>query len=75
MKNKKMSLLFLFFTILMSMVSGNSYAYDFAVENDDGVTFYYNYINDGKDLEVVGVALFFEAYKSDIQPVKRAARH
>ena len=56
MKNKKMSLLFLFFTILMSMVSGNSYAYDFAVENDDGVTFYYNYINDGKDLEVVGAS-------------------
>ena len=29
-----------------------SLAYDFGVENADGVTIYYNYINDGKELEV-----------------------
>ncbi len=34
------------------MTSYKSYAYDIAVENADGVTIYYNYINDGKELEV-----------------------
>ena len=36
----------------MSMVGTNAWAYDIAVENADGVTIYYNYINDGKELEV-----------------------
>ena len=26
--------------------------YDFALENADGVTIYYNYINDGQELEI-----------------------
>ncbi len=39
-------------TILMSMVGTKVYAYDIAVENSDGVTIYYNYINDGIELEV-----------------------
>lgn len=30
----------------------NAYAYDLAVENADGKTIYYNYINDGTELEV-----------------------
>ena len=47
--------LFSFFLIvLMSMVGAKAYAYDIEVENADGVTIYYNYINDGKDLEVAG---------------------
>ena len=32
----------------MSMVGTKASAYDIAVENEDGVTIYYNYINDGK---------------------------
>ena len=44
-------LLFLF-SILLSMVGTRALAYDIAVENADGVTIYYNYFNDGKDLEV-----------------------
>lgn len=36
----------------MSMVGTKASAYDIAVENEDGVTIYYNYINDGKELEV-----------------------
>ena len=36
----------------MSMVSNKSFAYDIAVENADGITLYYNYINAGKELEV-----------------------
>ena len=39
-------------TMLMSMAGANALAYDIAVENADGVTIYYNYINDGKELEV-----------------------
>ena len=40
------------FTIFISMVSFQAFAYDIAVENDDGVTIYYNYTSDGKELEV-----------------------
>ena len=39
-------------TVLMSMVGAKIYAYDIAVENEDGVTIYYNYINDATELEV-----------------------
>lgn len=41
-----------FLAVLLSMIGLNSYAYDFAVENEDGVLIYYNYVNDGKELEV-----------------------
>ncbi len=34
------------------MVGTKASAYDIAVENEDGVTIYYNYINDSKELEV-----------------------
>ena len=45
--------LFSFFLIvLMSMIGTKAYAYDIAVENADGITIYYNYVNNGKDLEV-----------------------
>ncbi len=39
-------------TIVFSMVATKAFAYDIAVENGDGVTIYYNYINDGRELEV-----------------------
>jgi len=39
-------------TVLMSMVGAKALAYDIAVENEDGITLYYNYINGGKELEV-----------------------
>ena len=39
-------------SVLMSMVGANALAYDIAVDNADGVTIYYNYINDAKELEV-----------------------
>ena len=37
---------------LMSLMSSKTLAYDIAVKNDDGVTIYYNYINDKSELEV-----------------------
>ena len=49
MKGKLISSLLIAF---MSLNSFKLYAYDIAVENADGVTIYYNYINDGKELEV-----------------------
>ena len=48
---KRFKLIFLF-TILMSIVGAQAYAYDLAVKNADDVTIYYNYINDGTELKV-----------------------
>lgn len=56
MKQQNITILLL---TLMSMVGAKALAYDIAVENEDGVTIYYNYINDGKELEV---ALEYGAY-------------
>lgn len=49
---KKQSFITILLTVLMSMVGAKAFAYDIEVKNDDGVTIYYNYINDGKELEV-----------------------
>lgn len=38
--------------ILLCMIETKASAYDFAVENADGVSIYYNYINNGTELEV-----------------------
>lgn len=38
--------------ILMFVTSSKVFAYDIAVENNEGVTIYYNYINNGSELEV-----------------------
>ena len=43
---------FIMLTILMCMVGTKAKAHDIAVKNADGITIYYNYINDGKELEV-----------------------
>ena len=39
-------------TVLMSMVGAKTYAHDIEVQNGDGVTIYYNYINNATELEV-----------------------
>ena len=41
-----------FLIVLMSMVGEKAYAYDIAVNNANGVTIFYNYVNDGMNLEV-----------------------
>lgn len=48
---KKLNL-FISLVILMCMANLRVMAYDIAVTHIDGVTLYYNYINDGKELEV-----------------------
>ena len=49
MKQQSFSILLI---LLMSIVSTKAMAYDITVENADGVTIYYNYINGGEELEV-----------------------
>lgn len=46
--------------VLMSITSTKAMAYDIAVANDDGVTIYYNYINNGTELEVTASDLLYE---------------
>ena len=43
---------YLFLSLLLSLLGANAYAYDIAVENAEGVTIYYKYINDGAELGV-----------------------
>ena len=54
-------------TLFMSMVGINAFAYDIAVENADGVTIYYNYYNEGKELEVTYLSsyIYSPSYKYD----------
>ncbi len=52
--------LFSLFSILLSMVGTKALAYDIAVDNADGVPIYYNYINNGTELEVTN-----NGYSSD----------
>ena len=49
MKQSKFAFLLV---VLLSMVDYKLFAYDIAVKNSDDVIIYYNYINDGKELEV-----------------------
>lgn len=39
-------------TVVLSMLGLNASAYDMAVRNANGVTIFYNYYNEGKELEV-----------------------
>lgn len=48
----KRSIFTILLVVLMSMASKKAFASDIAVENEDGIKIYYNYISDGKELEV-----------------------
>lgn len=43
---------FLLNIVLLCLCSNRAFAYDFRAENADGVTIFYNLINDGKELQV-----------------------
>ena len=49
---KTKGLLLALMVLMSCFVTSETYAYDFAIENADGVTIYYHYINDGTELEV-----------------------
>ena len=65
---KKQSLITVLLVLFMNMTGIKAFAYDIAVENADGVTIYYNYINDGKELEVI--ELNSEYYKGKSNSTK-----
>ena len=46
----KQTVLPILYIMLMSMVGVKTYAYDIAVENADGKTIYYNFINNDNEL-------------------------
>ena len=48
----KQSLITILLTMLMSMVEVTAFGYDIAVENADGVTIFYKYVNNGTELLV-----------------------
>ncbi len=63
---KQLSITF-FLTVLISMVGTKAFAHDIAVANDDGVTIYYNFINDGTELEVTqNYNLYYNYYTGNI---------
>ena len=53
--------------MLISMMGINAFAHDIEVENADGVTIYYNYINDGKELEVTFRGSYYNQYYNEYQ--------
>ena len=57
---------FFLFSILLSMFGTKTMAYDIAVENADGVTIYYNYINNGTELEVTYETTSFSSYSGSV---------
>ena len=63
---KKQSIAKILLTILISVMEANAFAYDFAVENADGVTIYYNYINDGKELAVTYRNNQYNSYEGNV---------
>ena len=56
--------LLLFAMILLPLVAS---AHDIEVKNADGVTIYYNYINDGKELEVTFRGDSYNSYSNEYQ--------
>ena len=54
---------FLVLAVLMSMFGTKAFAYDIAIENEDGKTIYYNYINNSTELEVTSS---YSSYTGDI---------
>ena len=52
--------------LMMCFVTGEASAYDIEVVNADGKTIYYNYINEGKELEVTYENLGLNSYSGSV---------
>ena len=63
---KQVKLTFLL-TVLMSMVGAKSFAHDIEVKNADGITIYYNYINDGTELAVTFRGSSYDSYTNEYE--------
>ena len=53
------------FTLFVFLTGTTTYAHDIEVQNADGVTIYYNYINDGTELEVTYRGDNYELYNNE----------
>lgn len=62
---KQIQLTFLF-AVLMSMVGTRALAYAIAVKNADGVTIYYNYINNKTELQVTNDNVSYTHYSGSV---------
>ena len=62
MNNKIKTILF---TLVILMTGTKAYAHDIEVKNADGLTIYYNYINDGKELEVTYRGSNYDSYNNE----------
>ncbi len=56
----------LLFIASLLLFSTNVFAYDIEVKNSDGITIYYNYINNKSELEVTYKDIYFKSYKGDV---------
>ena len=61
---KKLNITFLL-TILMSMVGLNAYAHNIKVQNADGKTIYYNFINNNTELAVTYLGTDYSYYSNE----------
>ena len=57
------------FTILAMLVSVSAFSHDIAVQNADGVTIYYNYINDGTELAVTFRGSNYNSYSNEYKGI------
>ena len=55
------------FTILAMLVSVSAFSHDIEVKNADGVTIYYNYINNGTELEVTFQGSRYDSFSNEYQ--------
>jgi hypothetical protein len=55
----------LLLTLFASITYNKVFAYDIAVQNEDGVTIYYNYYNEGTELEVT--YYYYNSYWNDFE--------
>ena len=55
------------FTILAMLVSVSAFSHDIEVKNADGVTIYYNYVNDGTELAVTYQGGGYLSYSNEYQ--------
>ena len=63
MKHSNLTLLL---TVLMSIVGAKTFAHDIEVKNADGITIYYNYINEGAELEVTSPSSYWNEYRDNV---------
>ena len=51
---------------VLCLMGTKAQAYDIAVKNADGVTIYYNYINDATELEVTNETTSYKSYRGEV---------